>query len=291
MLEASDVCVSLGRTPVVAGACLRARAGAITVIVGPNGSGKTTLLRAITGDLPFTGTVTLDGAPLAGMAPGILAERRAVLPQASQLAFPFTVHEVVRLGLIGRAALRADAAHLPARALERVGLAGYGGRFFQELSGGEQARAHLARVLLQVWEPVVDGMPRWLFLDEPVAALDIGHQLQVMQLVRGFAQAGGGVVAVMHDLNLTAMVADHVLLMLEGRVLARGPVSEVLTDRPLSRAYGCHCGCPACRRRARRSSCHKRQKSPECFKSACSEISIRADMNDVCLRVQPGRPS
>jgi len=239
MLEASDVSVSLGRKPVVEGACLCARAGETTIIVGPNGSGKTTLLRAITGDLPCTGTVTLDGAPLTSMAPDILAERRAVLPQASQLAFPFTVHEVVRLGLIGRTALRADAAHLPAYALERVGLAGYGGRFFQELSGGEQARAQLARVLLQVWEPVQDGVPRWLFLDEPVAALDIGHQLEVMQLARGFAQAGGGVVAVMHDLNLTAMFADHLLLMLGGKVVADGTVSDVLTDRTLSHAYGC----------------------------------------------------
>jgi len=239
MLDARDIAVTLGRKQVLDGAFLHARAGEMTVIVGPNGSGKTTLLRAITGDLAYRGTVTLDGESMAGLAPHILAERRAVLPQSSILAFPFTVHEVVRLGLIGRTALRADAAHLPARALERVGLAGYGARFFQELSGGEQARAQLARVLLQVWEPVQGGVPRWLFLDEPVAALDIGHQLQVMQLARRFAQAGGGVVAVMHDLNLTAMFADRVVLMLDGRVLAHGSVAEVLTDQNLSRAYGC----------------------------------------------------
>ncbi len=239
MLEARDICVTLGRKQVLEGACLRALAGRMTVIVGPNGSGKTTLLRAITGDLPYSGTVTLDGQDMRHLPGPALAERRAVLPQASQLAFPFTVHEVVRLGMGGRIALRPDAAHLPARALERVGLSGYGARFFQELSGGEQARAQLARVLLQVWHPVQDGVPRWLFLDEPVAALDIGHQLQVMQLARDFARAGGGVVAVMHDLNLTAMFADQVVLMLEGRVLAHGPVAEVLTDQHLSRAYGC----------------------------------------------------
>jgi iron complex transport system ATP-binding protein len=239
MLEARDICVTLGRKQVLDGAFLRAHAGRMTVIVGPNGSGKTTLLRAITGDLPYRGTVSLDGQDMRGMPAYVLAERRAVLPQASQLAFPFTVHEVVRLGLTGRIALRPDAAHLPARALEHVGLAGYGGRYFQELSGGEQSRAQLARVLLQVWEPVQDAVPRWLFLDEPVAALDIGHQLQVMHLARDFARAGGGVVAVMHDLNLTAMFADHVVLMLDGRILAHGPVAEVLTDQHLSRAYGC----------------------------------------------------
>lgn len=239
MIEAHDISVTLGRKQVLDGAGMTARAGQMTVIVGPNGSGKTTLLRAITADLACRGTVTLDGQNMHRLAPHDLAERRAVLPQSSALAFPFTVHEVVRLGLIGRLALRADAAHLPTRALERVGLAGYGGRFFQELSGGEQARAQLARVLLQVWEPVQNGVPRWLFLDEPVAALDIGHQLQIMHLARRFAQAGGGVVAVMHDLNLTAMFADRVVLMLDGRVLAAGAVKDVLTDDTLSRAYGC----------------------------------------------------
>ena len=239
MLEARDISVTLGRKQVLHGAGLSAQPGAMTVIVGPNGSGKTTLLRAITGDLACRGTVTLNRQDMRALPPHALAERRAVLPQASVLAFPFTVHEVVRLGLTGRIALRPDAAQLPGRALERVGLEGYGARFFQELSGGEQARAQLARVLLQVWEPVQDGIPRWLFLDEPVAALDIGHQLQVMHLARRFARAGGGVVAVMHDLNLTAMFADRVVLMLDGRVLAQGAVREVLTDQNLSRAYGC----------------------------------------------------
>lgn len=239
MLDAHEISVSLGRNPVLDEAFLHAKAGEMTVIVGANGSGKTTLLRAMTGDLACRGTVTLDGLDMRALPAHALAERRAVLPQSSQLAFPFTVNEVVRLGLIGRLALRADAAHLPARALERVGLTGYGGRFFQELSGGEQARVQLACVLLQVWEPVLDGIPRWLFLDEPVAALDIGHQLQVMNLARRFAQAGGGVVAVMHDLNLTAMFADRVVLMLDGRVLAHGAVAEVLTDQNLSHAYGC----------------------------------------------------
>ncbi|WFE75716.1 heme ABC transporter ATP-binding protein [Roseinatronobacter sp. S2] len=239
MLDAKNIDVSLGGKPVLRNARLHARAGRLAVIVGPNGSGKTTLLRAVTGDLPHSGSVHLNGQDTRKIPAWALAEIRAVLPQASQLAFPFTVHEVVRLGLVGTTALRPDAAQLPTRALERVGLAGYGGRYFQELSGGEQARAQLARVLLQVWQPVVDGVPRWLFLDEPVAALDIGHQLQVMTLAREFARAGGGVVAVMHDLNLTAMFADDITLMLDGQVLAQGGVGDVLTDANLSRAYGC----------------------------------------------------
>ena len=123
--------------------------------------------------------------------------------------------------------------------MAEVGLAGYGPRDIQTLSGGEQARVHLARVLVQVWEPVTDDGPRWLFLDEPVAALDIGHQLTVMRITRSYADSGGGVVAVMHDLNLSAMFADRIALMLDGSILSQGRPAEVLTDTNLAQAYGC----------------------------------------------------
>lgn len=239
MLEARDITVHLGRKKVLHGVDFTARPGEITCIVGPNGSGKTTLLRAMTGEIRHTGRVSIDGEDLGRIPPARLAERRAVLPQAGSMAFPFTALEVVRLGLIGRNALSPEAAQLPARALAKVGLAGFGNRLVQQLSGGEQARVQLARVLLQVWQPVVDGRPCWLFLDEPVAALDIGHQIQIMALAAEFARAGGGVVAVMHDLNLTAMTAHRVALLQEGRILAAGPVAEVFTDTLLGRAYGC----------------------------------------------------
>lgn len=239
MIEATNIQVSLSRKPILHGVDFAARAGALTCIVGPNGSGKTTLLRALTGEVPYTGTVALEGTDLKTIRPEILAERRAVLPQATPMAFPFTVLEVVRLGLVGLSALDPEAASLPRQALERVGLGGYEGRLFQQLSGGEQQRAQLARVLVQVWRPVAEGRPRWLFLDEPVAALDIGHQLQIMRLAQDFARRGGGVIAVMHDLNLTAMVADRVCLMQGGRVAAQGAVGEVFTDATLGQAYGC----------------------------------------------------
>jgi iron complex transport system ATP-binding protein len=239
MLEATDIRVSLSARPILHGIDLVAEAGQLTCIVGPNGSGKTTLMRALTGEVAFAGTVSLDGTDLRSLSPAALAERRAVLPQATPMAFPFTVLEVVRLGLTGRGALAPEAAQLPHRALETVGLRGYEGRLFQQLSGGEQQRAHLARALVQVWQPVRDGQARWLFLDEPVSSLDIGHQLQVMRLARDFARRGGGVIAVMHDLNLTAMVADRVCLMAGGRLLAEGPPARVFTDQTLSTAYDC----------------------------------------------------
>jgi iron complex transport system ATP-binding protein len=237
MLTACGISLRLGRRDVLKAVDFDAQPGTLTAIVGPNGSGKTTLLRALVGDLPHAGSVLLDDTPLRHLKPWELAARRAVLPQATPLAFPFTVREVVGLGLA--AGSHAGEPGIASAALAAVGLEGYGARFFQELSGGEQARANIARVLAQVWMPVVDGRARWLFLDEPVASLDIGHQLQVMRIARDYAARGGGVVAVMHDLNLTAMFAQRVTLLFEGQALAAGPPEAVLTDALLSRAYAC----------------------------------------------------
>src|SRR5690606_21651506 len=126
--------------------------------------------------------------------------------------FPFTVREVVELGLLdGPGLLRHE--DRAAQALAAVDLTGFAGRFYQELSGGEQQRVQLARVLCQVWDPVGEDDPRFLLLDEPVSSLDISHQLTIMRLARRFADRGGGVVAIMHDLNLTAMFADHVTIL------------------------------------------------------------------------------
>ena len=236
-LEARNISVDYGKRRVLHGVTFMARPGAVTAIVGPNGSGKSTLLGAVSGDLPHEGTVSLGGRDVARMPIWQVAAQRAVLPQASRLAFDFTVLEVVRLGLqSGRSGDRAD---IPMRALARVGLAHYAARTFQELSGGEAQRVMLARVLAQVWEPVDQGEARWLLLDEPVSSLDIAHQLQVMQIARDFASAGGGVVAVMHDLNLTALFADEVTILSEGEIIAAGTPGAVMTDAILSRAYGC----------------------------------------------------
>lgn len=237
MLEADGISVSFGRREILRNVSLNARAGEVTAIVGPNGSGKSTLLGAITGTTRHGGVVRLNGSNVAHRKPWELAAERAVLPQAARLAFPFTVLEVVRLGQ--QSGTAGDRPEVPMQALTRVGLADFAGRFFQDLSGGEAQRVMLARVLAQVWAPVEGGVPRWLFLDEPVSSLDIAHQLQVMGIARDFALAGGAVLTVMHDLNLTALFADRVIVLAEGRILAAGPPGEVLVDATLSKAYGC----------------------------------------------------
>ncbi|MFN7124205.1 MAG: ATP-binding cassette domain-containing protein, partial [Hydrogenophaga sp.] len=173
--------------------------------------------RVLTGELtPDTGAVLLDGQDLVRLSPAALAGRRAVLPQATRLSFPFTVHEVIRLGLSGGS--RRSGGHRAgqdgarvAALLRRVDLAGFGDRYYQQLSGGEQQRVHLARVLAQLDAPSPGGAARALFLDEPISSLDIRHQLAVLRIARDVADNSGAVVAILHDLNLAAMFADRLL--------------------------------------------------------------------------------
>lgn len=239
MLEARDVSVSIGGRRIVSATNLAAAPGEVTAIVGPNGSGKTTLLKALSGDLPYEGRIAINGHDVAATPLWKLAQMRAVLPQATALSFPFTVREIVRLGIMGgrSGAVAGEDGRLPDRALAAVDLEGFAGRFYQELSGGEQQRVQLARVLCQVWAPVLEGAPRFLLLDEPVSSLDIKHQLIIMKIARDFAGRGGGVIAILHDLNLTAMFADNVLVMHKGRGAAAGTPREVLTDDTLERVF------------------------------------------------------
>jgi len=239
MIEARDTSVFIGRTRIVSAVNFIARPGEVTVIVGPNGSGKTTLLKAVSGDLKYDGSILLAGNEVANMRPAQQAELRAVLPQSTSLSFPFTVREIVKLGIVAGYSGAAEPDGLVDRALARVDLGGFAGRFYQELSGGEQQRVQLARVLCQVWRPVVDGAARWLLLDEPVSSLDIRHQIAILDTVRDYAAKGGGVIAILHDLNLAAMYGDTILAMRAGQLVASGEPSQVVVSDVIEHVFGC----------------------------------------------------
>ncbi|WP_018236456.1 heme ABC transporter ATP-binding protein [Ensifer sp. BR816] len=240
MIRASDISVRLGGRPVLHGVSFEAAPGRMTAIVGPNGSGKTTTLKAISGELRlFRGEVTINGHDIARLRPWELAVKRGVLPQSTVISFPFTVREIVGLGLSTGGSDASGFDRTVDHALDAVDLAGFSGRFYQELSGGEQQRVQLARVLCQISAPVSDGEPRYLLLDEPVSSLDIRHQLTIMRLARQFCEQGGGVIAVMHDLNLTAMFADQMVMMKSGRIRALGAPKDVLTNETMEAVFGC----------------------------------------------------
>jgi len=231
MIITQDLSVRFHQTEVLSKINFRAEPGQLVSIAGPNGSRKTTLLRALSSEIDYSGEIRFDGENLTDLSYQTLAKRRAILPQSTQLAFPFTVLEVVQMAEQDRRSER------PSQALQRTGLEGFESRFYQELSGGEKQRVQLARVLVQVWEPVKDGKANWLLLDEPVSSLDIGHQIEVMQLARAFADAGGGVICVMHDLNLATMFSDSIALFENGHLLIQDSPQSVLTDEHLTQAY------------------------------------------------------
>lgn len=241
MYQAENITYVLSGRPILRNVHFVARPGEVTVIVGPNGSGKTTLLKALTGEIKADGDVSINGTLIRALKPYHAAALRAVLPQSSVLTFPFSVHEVVRLGVSGGLAgvSQGETGRLPERALARVDMSGFGGRYYNELSGGEQQRVQLARVLCQVWEPVLDGQPRYLLLDEPISSLDVRHQLHIMDIARDYANAGGGVIAILHDLNLAAMYADSIAVMSRGEMVAQGACEDVLTNALIETVFGC----------------------------------------------------
>ncbi|MFN4001035.1 heme ABC transporter ATP-binding protein [Microcella sp.] len=208
-------------------------AGEVLALVGPNGAGKSTLLSVLSGDLrPSDGTVELLGRAVSAYRPLELARRRAVLSQANAVSFPFRVLEIVQMGRSPwvRTAELADDERAVTEAIEATDIAHLLGRRFTSLSGGEQARVSLARVLAQS-TPIV-------FLDEPTAALDLRHQEEVMRLARALAANGRAVVVVVHDLSLAGAYADRIALLDHGRIDAVGTPAEVMTADRVGRVYG-----------------------------------------------------
>jgi len=209
--------------------------GALVGILGPNGSGKTTLLRLLSGTRkPTTGRVMLGGQPLDRMSRREVARRIAVVPQETELAFEYSVLEIVLMGRhphLGVFTVEGPGDIRIAReALAATGTGHLADRPFHELSGGEKQRVVIAAALAQS-----AGL---LLLDEPTASLDLGYQLEVSALLQRLNQDHGVTMAIStHDLNLAASICRELILMRDGRVLATGPASEVLTPENVQRLY------------------------------------------------------
>jgi len=210
--------------------------GAFVGLIGPNGCGKTTLLRLMAGVVtPATGTVSLDGEPLASLPRRRIAQRIAMVPQETHPAFDYTVIEMVLMGRyphLGPFAMEgpADLA-IAEEALEATGTAHLAGRAYMTLSGGEKQRVIIAGALAQS-----AGL---LLLDEPTASLDLGYQLEVASLLRRLnRERGTTLVLATHDLNLAARLCDRLVLLRGGRVLAEGPTDTVLTSAAVCDLYG-----------------------------------------------------
>lgn len=223
LLTVRDLTVMRGACPVVDGVNFTMEPSEIAGLIGPNGAGKTTLMRGALGLLPATGESSLTG-----LSPRERAKVVAWMPQSREIAWPVTVETLVTLGRIP---------HLPAGprdraavegALARLDLIAFRDRKATELSGGEQARVLLARVLAQE-TPLI-------LADEPIAGLDPAHQIATMETFRDLAAEGRAVLVALHDLGLAARHCTRLILMERGRLVADGRPREVLTEANL-RAY------------------------------------------------------
>ena len=223
-----------GRTATLEGISATFEAGRLSVILGPNGAGKSTLLACLAGlRKPNSGNAKLADEDITAMPAPTRAKRIGLLPQGAETHWAITSEALVALGRIPHsrgAGASADDRRAIAAAMQATATDGFAHRPITQLSGGERARVLLARVLA--------GEPEWILADEPLANLDPGYQLDILDLLRQQARGGKGVVAVLHDLHHAVRFADHVVLLHQGSIFAQGAVDDVITAQNLATVYG-----------------------------------------------------
>lgn len=229
---AHEVRVVRGNRTLLDDVSLELHAGEVLALLGPNGAGKSTLLSLLSGDVaPDGGRIEFSGRDITDWSLIELSRRRSVLLQDNQILFPFTVLQIVEMGRAPwrRTALENDDNEAISEAIDAADIGHLGSRRVPSLSGGERARAAFARVMA--------GRTGVLMLDEPTAALDLGHQEAVLSLARARAEAGDAVVIVLHDLNLAAAFADRIALLRKGAIVACDVPEKVLTAEIVSEVY------------------------------------------------------
>lgn len=235
ILQAESLSLGYDRTPVVHGVDLAVRPGALTVLVGANASGKSTLVRGLARLLtPLAGRVTLDGKDVSQISSREVAQVVGILPQSPIAPDGIRVGDLVAHGRYPHQSFfrghNSDDDDVVAAALAATDAGGLAGRRMDELSGGQRQRVWIAMALAQ--------QPRILLLDEPTSALDVAHQVEVLDVLRAEVARGMTVVLVMHDLTLAARYADELVVMADGRIVARGEPVATLTAEVVHRAFG-----------------------------------------------------
>jgi iron complex transport system ATP-binding protein len=236
LITASGVSLSIGQATLLRQVDLSLRGGEMVAIVGPNGAGKSTLLRLLSADLrPTHGSVVLKGRSIDTWSPADLAMQRSMLSQHVTVSFPFTVEEVVRMGGGNRPLTAIQ--ELIDDAIAEVGLDAFRHRELPTMSGGEQQRAHFARILVQLACGEAACGPGVLMLDEPTSSLDLRHQIALVETSKLRARNGTAVIAVLHDLNLAIRFADRIVVMCDGAIAAEGTPQETITSDVLRRVF------------------------------------------------------
>lgn len=227
-VSVNDLTVRYGATEVISGLDLVAEAGEVLAVIGPNGSGKSSLIKAIAGVMPHGGSIAFDGVRTR-------PSRIGYMPQDIAGRTALTVLETVLLGRLGRLGLRVGAADLDAAeaVLRELGLMPLAARYLGELSGGQRQLVFLAQALA--------SEPALLLLDEPISALDIRHQLGVMEIVlRATRDRGLTTLVVLHDLNVAARFADSIAVMQRGRLICQGRPDAIIEPAIVASVFEVH---------------------------------------------------
>ncbi|MBO6825284.1 MAG: heme ABC transporter ATP-binding protein [Sneathiella sp.] len=235
MLRAENVSFSVHGKEILNGISLDVEASEIVSILGPNGAGKSTLLKCLAGFQPTSqGSISINGADVKKLSGAELAGLRAVLTQQVSIGFPISAREVVALGRAAKRNAIGDSDKIIDHAMALTGTTEFADRSLSTLSGGEQQRLHLARVIAQIW----DQESAVLFLDEPTSALDLKHQFQLFDVCRNLCeQRNFSVVAILHDLKLAKEMTDKALLLKSGQTFASGKSREILTSESVCPLY------------------------------------------------------
>jgi len=237
MFQAKDISYTANNRKILDQVSAVVFPGKITAIVGPNGAGKSTLLKVLSQDItPQSGQVTLNNTAVDQYAPRQLAKLRAVLPQKTNVTLAFTALEVVLLGRIPHDTSGKENLAIALEVMEEADVLHLKDRIYQTLSGGEQQRVHLARVLAQLHYN--RQQPTYLLLDEPTSSLDIAQQHGLLSVAKKRCEEEGfGIAAVIHDLNLAAQYADYFLFMKNGKEVGQGPSQMMLRKEMIERTF------------------------------------------------------
>lgn len=233
MLKAQSISVIRNGQEVLDNVSVDIQSGCLHVILGPNGAGKTSLLKALSGlVVADSGSVVMEGENLQSYGISKRSLLMSVLLQEQSLDFPFQVQDVVSMGVYPVDASLLQHAHLVQQAMQALDIEHLAERKYTALSGGEKQRAHVARLLVQTTSET-----RYVLLDEPLKAIDLKHQITLMQQFKAMANQGKAVVLVLHDLTLAAQFADTITLMDKGQIIQTGSVEQVMQPDLLSAAF------------------------------------------------------